>query len=249
MFTDGVLRDPDNRFSHVFSTMGVPESLLISRDGTILHHWRGPLDTMPNDVEPIVENALAFGQKGQPLPQPDLQNGVRTIGLTVTFFAGLLSFLLPCVLPLIPSYAAFITGMTLDELTLTDQNRSLQPVPTTTVTTTTNKPYQSSSSHIKSRRLNININHTVFLRSLLFVVGFSLIFISLGASITFVGSIFRDYSLWIARIGGIILVIFGLYLFRILRIPGMERERGFRVSKKPVGHIGAFVVGMGFGAG
>jgi cytochrome c-type biogenesis protein len=97
---------------------------------------------------------------------------------------------------------------------------------------------------------NSSSRHTAIIRGLLFICGFSVVFVALGASITAIGAAFSDYSVWIERIGGVMLVIFGLHLLGILRIPGSEREWGFHFSKRPVaGHIGSFVIGMGFGAG
>ncbi|MGH9975692.1 MAG: cytochrome c biogenesis CcdA family protein [Nitrososphaeraceae archaeon] len=79
---------------------------------------------------------------------------------------------------------------------------------------------------------------------------FSVVFVALGASITALGALFFDYGRWIEIIGGILLVVFGLHLLGVLRIPGTEREWKFHFSKRPVaGHIGSFVIGMGFGAG
>jgi cytochrome c-type biogenesis protein len=91
---------------------------------------------------------------------------------------------------------------------------------------------------------------TIFLRGGLFVLGFSVVFVALGATISAAGFFFGDYAVWIGRIGGIILVAFGLHLMGLLRIPGVERDYlKAKFGKKPVGHIGAFAVGMGFGAG
>jgi cytochrome c-type biogenesis protein len=107
------------------------------------------------------------------------------------------------------------------------------------------KQPSSSSSYAQ-----ISMKHTALIRGLLFIAGFSIVFVALGASITAIGSLFFDYSRWIEIIGGILLVIFGLHLFGILRIPDSEREWKFHFSKRPVaGHIGSLVIGMGFGAG
>jgi cytochrome c-type biogenesis protein len=141
---------------------------------------------------------------------------VQTLGLLVAFTAGLLSFLSPCVLPLIPSYATFITGMSLDELTSTKEN--------------------------VARR-------SIMVHGVLFVLGFSLVFMILGASATFLGSLLRVYSDWVGRVGGVLLILFGLYLLGVLRMPGAEREWRVQLSDKPVGYLGTVVVGIAFGAG
>ena len=114
------------------------------------------------------------------------------IGLAVAFAAGVLSFLSPCVLPLIPSYVTFITGMSIDDLTAREES---------------------------ARR-----SRAILVHGILFVAGFTLVFVILGASATFLGSLFAYASRWVERIGGILLIIFGLYLVGALRMPGMSRE-------------------------
>lgn len=139
-----------------------------------------------------------------------------SVGLFVAFSAGVLSFLSPCVLPLIPSYATFITGMSLDELT--------------------------AGSRAPARR-------AIFLHGGLFVSGFTLVFLLLGASATFIGSLLQFYSVWIERFGGLLLLIFGLYLLGLLRLPGAQREWRVHLADKPVGYLGTVLVGIAFGAG
>lgn len=143
----------------------------------------------------------------------------QVLGFFVAFTAGLLSFLSPCVLPLIPSYASFITGMSLDELTGEDRAR------------------------------RAGRNRTVLVHGTLFVLGFTLVFLVLGASATLVGSLFVYYRGWIERIGGVLLVVFGLYLLGVLRLPGAQREWRIQLAGKPVGYAGTFFVGVAFGAG
>jgi len=138
-------------------------------------------------------------------------------GIAVAFLAGLLSFLSPCVLPLVPSYASFLTGMSLDELTADGQTARMR---------------WSVVSH-----------------GALFVVGFSLVFIALGASATLLGALLRQNSLWLQRAGGLLLVAFGAHLLGFLRVPGMNRERRIHLSRKPVGYAGSAAAGVVFGAG
>jgi cytochrome c-type biogenesis protein len=138
------------------------------------------------------------------------------LGLTVAFTAGLLSFLSPCVLPLIPSYATFITGMSLDDLT--------------------------AARDARSRR-------AVLVHGTLFVLGFTLVFVALGASATFLGSLLRAYSTQIGRAGGVMLIVFGLYLLGLVRLPGASREWRVQLADKPVGYLGSLLVGVTFGAG
>jgi cytochrome c-type biogenesis protein len=136
------------------------------------------------------------------------------IGLAVAFTAGLLSFLSPCVLPLIPSYVTFITGMSLDELTSRERDR-----------------------------------RAVLVHGVLFVVGFTLVFVTLGASATFLGALFNYASRWVERVGGVLLILFGLYLFGLVRLPGAAREWRVHLSDKPLGYLGTVLVGVTFGAG
>ncbi len=133
------------------------------------------------------------------------------IGLLLAFTAGLLSFLSPCVLPLVPSYISFITGLSLDDAE-------------------------------RSRR-------TALVHSLLFVTGFTLMFLALGATATVVGRMFKAYSVWITRGGGVLVIVFGLYLLDVLRIGWFARERRVHIADKPLGYLGTVLVGIAFGAG
>jgi cytochrome c-type biogenesis protein len=139
-----------------------------------------------------------------------------SLGLLVAFTAGLLSFLSPCVLPLVPSYATFVTGMSLDELR------------------------QSETARVR---------RNVMLHGILFVLGFTAVFMLLGASATFLGSLMFYASRWVERIGGMLLIVFGLYLVGLLRLPGADREWRLHLSNKPVGYMGSALVGVTFGAG
>ena len=140
----------------------------------------------------------------------------QSLGLFVAFSAGLLSFLSPCVLPLVPSYATFITGMTLDEL--------------------------QAPNVARTRR-------TVLVHGVLFVLGFTAVFLALGASATFIGALLRYASRWVQAAGGVLLILFGLYLLGLLRVPGASREWRMHLAEKPVGYLGTFLVGITFGAG
>ncbi len=134
-------------------------------------------------------------------------------GILIALGAGILSFLSPCVLPLVPSYLSFVTGMSVEDL-------------------------QEGAD----RGLTLRY-------ALLFVGGFSLIFLLLGASASFLGQFFRYYEVWIARIGGIVILVLGLHLAGILRIAPLFREVRIHVSDRPIGYIGAVGVGVAFGAG
>jgi cytochrome c-type biogenesis protein len=134
-----------------------------------------------------------------------------SLGLALAFSAGLLSFVSPCVLPLIPSYLTFVTGVGFDELG-------------------------------SSRR-------AAAVHALLFILGFTLIFVALGASATVLGRVLIAYRVWITRAGGALVVLFGLYLLGAVRIAAFDRERRVHLANKPVGYLGSVLVGVAFGAG
>ena len=134
-----------------------------------------------------------------------------TLGVLVAFAAGVLSFLSPCVLPLVPSYVGFLTGMSLPEIT---------------------------------GRRRIALIH-----ALLFVGGFSLIFILLGASATALGRALNYYQVWIQRIGGLLIIGFGLVCLGLFNLGALSQERRVQLERKPVGYLGSALVGMAFAAG
>jgi cytochrome c-type biogenesis protein len=134
-----------------------------------------------------------------------------SLSLLIAFSAGLLSFLSPCVLPLVPSYITFITGMNVEEME-------------------------------RSRR------HTM-LHALLFVVGFTLIFMALGAGATFLGQVMIRYRDLISRVGGALVMVFGLYLLGIFNLSFLARDTRLHLANKPIGYLGTLLVGIAFGAG
>ena len=133
-----------------------------------------------------------------------------TPSFALAFVAGVLSFLSPCVLPLIPSYVGFLTGLTLEELEV--------------------------------RR------GTALAHALWFVAGFSLIFIALGATTSALGVLLLRSQVWIGRIGGGVVILFGLYLLGVVRPGLLMRERKVQLARKPLGYLGSAFVGITFGA-
>lgn len=140
----------------------------------------------------------------------------QTVSFPAAFTAGILSFLSPCVLPLIPAYFTFITGFSLEELT---ENR------------------------------NSETRKKVFLSTVSFVSGFSLIFILMGASASYLGSLMFNYRGLIRIIGGILIILMGVHLTGIIRIPGLDVEKRINIEKKPLHFLGIVIIGMAFGAG
>ena len=132
----------------------------------------------------------------------------------VAFAAGIFSFLSPCVLPLIPSYLSFVSGVSLDEM--------------------------------RSDQARTQVRARVVLNSLAFILGFSLVFVSLGASASFLGSLFLGYRNIIRIGGGIFIVIVGLYLVGAFKIAALEQYLQFNLKDKPAGYLGSVLVGVTF---
>ncbi len=142
---------------------------------------------------------------------------VESVPLLVAFSAGLLSFLSPCVLPLVPSYVTFVTGLSLDE-----EERELTPPA---------------------------VRRAAVLHSLAFIGGFSVVFVVLGASATAAGQFFREHQIAIRKVGGVLVVLFGLYLLGLLPLRFLSLERRVHLGDKPVGYLGTALVGVAFAAG
>jgi cytochrome c biogenesis protein CcdA len=102
---------------------------------------------------------------------------------------------------------------------------------------------------IQERENRKKIRSRLLMRTIMFISGFSVVFILLGISTITVGSIFYDYGIWIARIGGAILIVFGIHLTGLFKIPFLERQLGFKMKNKPTSQVGSFMVGMSFDAG
>ena len=135
----------------------------------------------------------------------------NSLGLALAFSAGLLSFLSPCVLPLVPSYVTFVTGLSLEDVS-------------------------------RARR-------SALVHSLLFILGFTLIFLALGASATVLGRVLVSQRVWLSRVGGVLIILFGLYMLGLFDVALFSRERRLHLSDKPVGYLGSVLVGVAFGAG
>lgn len=136
------------------------------------------------------------------------------ITILVAFTAGLFSFLSPCVLPIIPSYLSFVSGVSLEEM---------------------------RSPHITGI-----VRRRVVFNSLAFIVGFSLIFVSLGASASYLGSLFLGYRNFIRTLGGVFIILVGIYLMGFFKISLLDRYLQFNLKDKPVGYLGSMLVGVTF---
>jgi cytochrome c-type biogenesis protein len=142
---------------------------------------------------------------------------MNDISIPLAFLAGVLSFLSPCVLPLIHSYVSFITGISFKDLTVGEDRKK--------------------------------IHYLTITNSITFILGFSTVFIALGVSSSAVGSFFFQYMDMIRIIGGVLVIIFGLFIAGILKLDFLMIQKKIYLSGKPAGYIGTFVVGMTFAAG
>jgi cytochrome c-type biogenesis protein len=139
------------------------------------------------------------------------------INFIVAFTSGVLSFLSPCVLPLVPSYLSFISGVSLEEM--------------------------------RSAQVAGQVRWRVISNSLAFIFGFSLVFVSFGASASFLGSLFLGYRMFIRIAGGILIILVGVYLMGFLKIPVLGRYLQFQLNHlkdKPVGYLGSVLIGITF---
>jgi cytochrome c-type biogenesis protein len=138
------------------------------------------------------------------------------LNFLTAFLAGLLSFVSPCVLPLIPAYLSFLTGSSVEEL--------------------------KAQSDARSRARTM-------LHALAFVAGFTVVFEAIGLSASALGSAFIDYKDWIARIGAVVIIVLGLNMLGLFRIPAlmMDKRLQFRSANRSL--VASFLVGIGFAAG
>jgi cytochrome c-type biogenesis protein len=142
---------------------------------------------------------------------------LESVSLFTAFIFGLLSFISPCVLPIVPGYLSFISGVSFEEMKNSD-----------------------SKSAVRKK---------ILINSLMFILGFSVVFISLGASATAIGQFLREQLDIITKIAGGIIIIFGLHMVGIFKISFLNYEKRFHSNTKPLGLLGAFLVGLAFAFG
>ena len=136
--------------------------------------------------------------------------------VTVAFAAGMLSFLSPCVLPLVPPYLVYLTGTSLERLA----DAEAEP----------------------------QVRRETIVAALLFVLGFSTVFVTLGASASAIGALLRAYSSELAVVAGLVIVVMGLHFLGLAPIGLLMREKRLAVAK-PVGLWGAYLMGLAFALG
>jgi cytochrome c-type biogenesis protein len=141
---------------------------------------------------------------------------VFDIGFGAAFLAGLLSFVSPCVLPIVPPYLAYLAGISFAELETADASKS---------------------------------STRILWSSVAFVLGFSTVFVALGATASLIGQTIAQYFGILSIIAGVIITIMGLHFLGVFRIGLLYREARVRVERKPPGVVGAYVVGLAFAFG
>ncbi|MFZ1083152.1 MAG: cytochrome c biogenesis protein CcdA [Candidatus Kryptoniota bacterium] len=140
---------------------------------------------------------------------------MQNVNILTAFIFGIISFISPCVLPIVPGYLSFISGYSFDEMV-------------------------HSSHSALFRKVTLN--------SILFIVGFSAIFIALGASATVFGQFLLQKLELFSKIAGAIIIVFGLHMIGIFKIKFLNYEKKFHTEKK-LGPLGSFVAGLAFAFG
>ena len=143
---------------------------------------------------------------------------MESVSLLAAFGAGVFSFISPCVLPLIPAYISFVSGVSIDSLQQEDEERHGQTT-------------------------------KVFISTLVFVLGFSAVFIMLGAGAGVIGKLLFMYRVWFNRVAGSMIIILGLHMTGLFRIGFLEYEKRIHVRENPLGVLGIFLIGAAFAFG
>jgi cytochrome c-type biogenesis protein len=141
-----------------------------------------------------------------------------TVSVQAALLAGIISFLSPCVLPLVPSYLCFITGASLDELSNQDGTSGAQ-------------------------------QRWALVAALMFVLGFSTVFVTLGASASVAGQLLREHLGVLSQIAGVFIILMGLHFLGVFKLALMNREARYHQQSRPVGLLGAYGIGLAFAFG
>ncbi len=139
------------------------------------------------------------------------------VNIITAFTAGLFSFISPCVLPLVPAYLSYISGVSLDAM--------------------------------KGKSEEEGIGRKVVINTLLFILGFTIVFCTLGATASFIGQYLILYKSNINIVGGILIIVLGLHLAGVYRIKWLDYEKRIHVKEKPLGMLGSLLVGAAFAFG
>ncbi len=141
------------------------------------------------------------------------------VSIGAAALAGVISFLSPCVLPLVPPYLVFISGISLDDLKSTESEKTAD-----------------------------NYNR-VLIASLFFVLGFTTVFVTLGATASYFGQVVRSQLPLLSQLAGVLIIIMGLHFLGVFKLAFLSREVRYHQDKKPLGLLGAYAVGLAFAFG
>jgi cytochrome c-type biogenesis protein len=141
---------------------------------------------------------------------------IHDVSIPAALIAGLVSFLSPCVLPLVPPYLVYLTGATIE--------------------------------HVENDEAEATSRRAVMLSAVLFVLGFSTVFMALGASASLIGSFIHAWSAELSVVAGVVIIVMGLHFLGLTRIDLLMREGRLPIPK-PVGLWGAYVMGLAFAFG
>lgn len=139
------------------------------------------------------------------------------VTIIISFVAGFLTFLSPCVLPLFPSYITYITGKSFEDIKAIGPSNSI-------------------------RRLTA-------MHSLFFILGFSIVFVLLGITFAYLGSFFGIKKIWLEKVGGLFIILFGLHLLGAFRLRFLNKEKKLTYHRKEVSYFSSFFIGVAFGVG
>ena len=159
-----------------------------------------------------------MGELGSTFADLVSSGGIIVYGIAA--LGGLVSFLSPCVLPLVPAYLCLVGGTTLDQL--------------------------ADNPDVEIRK---GINWPVVLSAFIFVLGFSTVFILLGASASYINKLVFEHIELLSKIAGAVIVIFGIHMTGLVRIPLLYREARFNEVEKPQNWFGSYIIGLAFGFG
>jgi len=143
--------------------------------------------------------------------------GEPNVNFFIAFGAGFVSFISPCVLPLIPGYLSFISGVNIDEL--------------------------------KDSKMRMQNLRKVAVSSIVFILGFSTVFVLLGAGATSVGSLLQEHIDIFNKVAGVIIIVFGLHFIGVFKIKFLMYEKRVHYSKKSLGLLSVFLIGLAFAFG
>jgi cytochrome c-type biogenesis protein len=155
------------------------------------------------------------------------------VTLFAAFGAGILSFISPCVLPLIPGYLSYISGLSLDEMRGTPAVGAAG----------------SAGGAAVAVAVPAAVRRQVVIASLAFILGFTIVFVVLGASASALGQYVMSRLNILGKIAGAVVILFGLHTMGVLRIEWLYQEKRVQSQQRPEGFLGAAVVGMAFAFG